>query len=102
MQYTWLALFIVIFLIILPQARRRKSRRKILHQKERKNLMNELIESMIGKRVEISGDLYIGGVGKILSAKDGWLEFESDSGQKTLINTLYISKIREMPEKKKK
>ena len=64
--------------------------------------MNELIESMIGKRVEISGDLYIGGVGKILSAKDGWLEFESDNGQKTLINTLYISKIREMPEKKKK
>lgn len=64
--------------------------------------MNELIESLIGKHVEISGDLYLGGIGKILSVKDGWIEFESDHGEKSLMNTLYISKIREVPEKKKK
>ena len=52
--------------------------------------------------MEISGDLYLGGVGKILSAKDDWIEFETDGGKKMLMNTLYISKICEVPEKKKK
>ena len=64
--------------------------------------MNELIQNMIGKRCEVMGDLYSSGVGKILSIKDGWIEFEADNGQKSLMNTLYISKIRELPEKKKK
>lgn len=102
MQYTWLFLFIVIFLIILPQKKRRKNRRKIIHNQERAIKMNELIESLIGKYVEISGDLYIGGIGRILSVKDGWIEFETDNGRRSLMNTLYISKIREVPEKKKK
>ncbi len=102
MQYTWLALFIVIFLIILPQKKRRKNRRKILSRQERAMKMNELIEAMIGKHVEISGDLYLGGAGTILSAKDGWIEFQADNGKRSLMNTLYISKIQEIPEKKKK
>ncbi len=103
MQYSWFIIwFIVIFCIILPQKKRRKRRKNLLSLKERAIKMNELIESMIGKHVEISGDLYLGGVGKILSAKDGWIEFETDGGKKMLMNTLYISKICEVPEKKKK
>lgn len=103
MQYNWLIIwFIVIFCIILPQKKRRKRRRNLLTFKERAMKMNELIKSMIGKHVEIAGDLYLSGIGRILSSKDGWIEFETDSGKKMLMNTIYISKISEVPEKKKK
>ncbi len=98
--YPLIILWIMIFVMIAAQNKRRK-RRKNLYNKERTHLMNELIINMIGKRCEISGDLYVGSVGKITDVKDGWIEFESDKGQKTLINTIYISRIRELPEKKK-
>lgn len=98
--YPLIMLWVMIFIMIVAQNKRRKRRRN-LYNKERIHHMNELIMNMLGKRCEISGDLYVGAVGKITAAKDGWIEFETDKGQKTLINTIYISRIRELSEKKK-
>lgn len=98
--YPLIFLWIVIFIMIPAQNKRRKRRRN-LYNKERIHHMNELIMKMIGKRCEISGDLYVGAVGTITDVQDGWLEYETDKGQKNLVNITYISRIRELPEKKK-
>ncbi len=64
--------------------------------------MHELIQSFIGKRCEIKGDLNIATLATIVSVKDGWIEAADDCGKKTLFNIAYISQIREMPPKEKK
>ena len=42
-----------------------------------------------------------GCIGTILSVKDSWIEVADDKGRKKLINTYYISTIREYPKKEK-
>ena len=63
--------------------------------------MNELIETLLGKRCEIIGDISTSCIGTILSFKDNWIEVADDKGRKKLINTYYVSAIREYPKKEK-
>ncbi len=97
--YFLTALGILYFCIILPQKRRRNFRRNL--RGERRILMNELIETMIGKRCEITGDISANCIGTILSAKENWIEVADDKGRKRLLNLSYVSSIREYPKKEK-
>ena len=98
----WIILFgILYFCIILPE-KRRKIRRRNLRSRERNAFMNELIEKMIGKRCEIMGDISTGCIGTILSVNENWIEVADDKGRRRLINTFYISSIRENPKKETK
>lgn len=99
-SYLVILLFVIYFCFILP-TKRRKKRRRMFWDKERKAFMNELIENMIGKHCEIIGDVSTGCIGTILSVKDSWIEVADDKGRKKLINTYYISTIREYPKKGK-
>ncbi len=93
-------LWIVVFCILLP--RRKHSRRRRIHRnKERIQAMNELIASFVGKRCQISGDLYITKLATVKEVKDGWVLVEDDKGKQTMFNLAYISQIEECPEKKK-
>lgn len=100
-SYLVILLCVIYFCFILP-TKRRKNRRRMLWNKERKAVMNELIENMIGKRCEIIGDVSTGCIGTILSVKDNWIEVADDKGRKKLINTYYISTIRNIRKKKNK
>lgn len=99
-SYLVILLCVIYFCLILP-AKRRRARRRKLWNKERKAFMNELIENMIGKRCEILGDVSTNCIGTLLSVKDNWIEVADDKGRKKLLNTYYISTIREYPKKEK-
>ena len=65
--------------------------------------MNEVLEKMVGKRCIVQADGDISGtVGMIKQVSGGWLELENDKGLTVAINTLFITQVKEAPEKKKK
>ncbi len=95
-------LWLVVFFILFQDKKKRRRQRTKRKNQERNAVMNELIVNFIGKRCEIHGDLGIATLVTITAVKDDWIEAEDDKGKKTLLNTAYISEIREAPEKKKK
>lgn len=104
MWYTYIFLFIVIFIIFKEEKdNSRAALRKVIKKRKLKgNLkMTELIERYIGKECVIytcTSSMQITGI--IHSCKDGWIEVERD-GQRDIINCDYIIRIREYPKNKK-
>ncbi len=96
---------IFLWVVIIMMYRKRKKDRKNRRRKrshERTMHMNELIQNFIGKRCEIQGDVEVYTAVTIKSAEGDWILVEDDKGKQSILNTNYISGIREAAEKKKK
>ena len=90
--YIWL--FLMIFVVI--SLFRRSIIRKFISKRkntERKNIMNEILNSCIGKMCDIYIYGELGTGAKIVSVSDGWVEVEKKNGKRDLINIDYISRI---------
>lgn len=90
--YIWIFVMIPIIINLFRHNIIRKiiSRRK---DTERKKVMNEILNSCIGKMCDIYvyGELGTGAM--IVSVSDGWVEVEKKNGKRDLINIDYISRI---------
>lgn len=90
--YIWLFVMIPIIINLFRRNIIRKvtSRRK---NTERKKIMNEILNSCIGKMCDIYIYGELGTGAKIVSVSDGWVEVEKKNGKRDLINIDYISRI---------
>lgn len=90
--YLWLAVFI---LLIAGFYRMSIIKKAISQRKntERKRIMNELLNSCIGKMCDIYVYGELGSTAKIISVSDGWVAVEKKNGKKDFINLDYISRI---------
>ena len=90
--YIWIFVMIpiIINLFRLSIIRKIISRRK---NTERKRIMNEILNSYIGKMCDIYIYGELGTGAKIVSVSDGWVEVEKKNGKRDLINIDYISRI---------
>lgn len=90
--YLWLAVFI--FLIV--GFYRRSVIKKVISRRkntERKRVMNEILNSCIGKKCDIYIYGELGTTARIISVNDGWVTVEKKNGKKDLVNLDYISRI---------
>ena len=90
--YIWIFVMIPIIINLFRHSIIRKiiSRRK---NTERKKIMNEILNSCIGKMCDIYIYGELGTGAKIVSVSDGWVEVEKKNGKRDLINIDYISRI---------
>lgn len=90
--YIWIFVMIPIIINLFRRSIIRKiiSRRK---NTERKKIMNEILNSCIGKMCDIYIYGELGTGAKIVSVSDGWIEVEKKNGKRDLINIDYISRI---------
>ncbi len=90
--YIWLFVMIPIIINLFRRNIIRKvtSRRK---NTERKKIMNDILNSCIGKMCDIYIYGELGTGAKIVSVSDGWVEVEKKNGKRDLINIDYISRI---------
>lgn len=90
--YIWIFVMIPIIINLFRRSIIRKiiSRRK---NTERKKIMNEILNSCIGKMCDIYIYGELGTGAKIVSVSDGWVEVEKKNGKRDLINIDYISRI---------
>ena len=92
-------LWIVVFLFLIIGFYRRSvikkviSRRKNRKNTERKRVMNELLNSCIGKMCDIYIYGELGTTARIVSVSDGWVAVEKKNGKKDMVNLDYISRI---------
>ncbi len=90
--YIWIFVMIPIIINLF----RRNIIRKIISRRkntERKKVMNEMLNSCIGKMCDIYIYGELGTSAKIISVKDGWVQIEKKNGKCELINIEYISRI---------
>ena len=101
--YVWFLRIICCCMIPAANARKlqqvRTARRNRLKRQNGGMDMNELIKSFIGKNVLITGTSS-GVEGTITKIEDNWIEVEDKKGSKQLVNTDYVSCIKEYPRKK--
>ena len=90
--YIWIFVMIPIIINLFRRSIIRKiiSRRK---NTERKKIMNEILNSCIGKMCDIYIYGELGTGAKIVSVSDGWVEVEKKNGKRDLINIDSISRI---------
>ena len=108
MDSSYIILFVLLFLVILPWiARQRKiaAVRHILNRKKqnKENLhMKELAKQLVGEECIIytiaSSDASIQGVIKEIG--DGGMVIERKSGEKEIINLDFVTRIRQYPRNK--
>ena len=103
MEYTWV--FFILLLFFLIRSRRKTAVRLCLirkrKQKKERTVMNELLKQYVGTNCIIySLEDFVNTTGVITSLNEPWLEVETKNGKK-LVNTEYVLRIEEKPEKKK-
>lgn len=100
----WICIFLPLFLMLVESGQHRRvmnQKRARRRRKERNAVMNEIIQRCLGKQCII----YMGGIGGdltgVVEAVEGnWLSLRTSKTVET-VNLDYISRIREVPEKKK-
>lgn len=103
MEYT-LVFFILLLFFLIRSRRKTTVRLRLIRkrkQKKERTVMNELLKQYVGKNCIIySLEDFVNTTGVITSLNEPWMEVETKNGKK-LINTEYVLRIEEKPEKKK-
>ena len=105
---TYLILFVLVVLVIIPWIARRRRLAAVRHilnrkmQNKENNVMKELAKRFIGEECIIytitSNDGSVQGV--IKEIDDGGMVIEKNSGELEIINLDYVTRIRQYPRKK--
>ena len=102
--YLWFIIFLLLFVIPAMRARRRRrirtAKRNRIKRRKGVNTMNEMIKEYIGKEVIVTDGYSTGVVGVVVRVEENWLELEEKNGNKQIVNTDYISRIKEYPRNK--
>ncbi len=101
----WFCIFLPLLLTLAENRRRRTQiiqKRARIGRKERREEMNELIQHCLGKRclIHVGGGWESNVTGVVESIEGNWLSVRIDKTVE-VVNLDYISRIRELPEKKK-
>lgn len=103
MEYT-LVFFILLLFFLIRSRRKTAVRLRLIRkrkQKKERTVMNELLKQYVGKNCIIySLEDFVNTTGVITSLNEPWMEVETKNGKK-LVNTEYVLRIEEKPEKKK-
>lgn len=105
---TYLILFVLVVLVIIPWIARRRRLAAVRHilnrkmQNKENNVMKELAKRFIGEECIIytitSNDGSVQGV--IKEIDDGGMVIEKNSGELEIINLDFVTRIRQYPRKK--
>lgn len=102
-QFCMIAVFLALLVIFFARRRRMAVvRSRIKKRKKKESLrMNELLLSYVGKNCYVyTFDGAVAMEGTIAAVNGQWMEIETKKGKK-LVNSDYVMRIEERPEKKK-
>lgn len=98
-SYTWLAIYLPMFMllfVIIPHQRslQKSIIHKIRREKEMIIMTNEMIKNYVGKNCKISsGSFGTTVTGEIINVNDNWIEIQTKKG-KELINADFVQNIK--------